>query len=160
MEGSQQRTMTYTEFARERRRCTQLTRAGDECRAYAVWGDPDRRCRVHGGIVPLERRLVRQYRDGGYAAPVVCRCPAYPWPHRPAGGLCMWPHLPGTGPRQRSTVPLGTRSWLHAARRASRRARRADRERRRADVEFATWRWSARTRLELEWLSLWYTLGR
>jgi hypothetical protein len=23
-----------------------------------------------------------------------CRCEAYPWPHRPAGGLCRWPDPP------------------------------------------------------------------
>jgi hypothetical protein len=24
----------------------------------------------------------------------VCTCPAYPWPHRPRGGLCRHPDLP------------------------------------------------------------------
>src|SRR5687768_10882057 len=23
-----------------------------------------------------------------------CRCEAYPWPHRPGGGLCLWPDPP------------------------------------------------------------------
>lgn len=23
-----------------------------------------------------------------------CRCEAYPWPHRPGGGLCRWPEPP------------------------------------------------------------------
>ena len=23
-----------------------------------------------------------------------CRCAAYPWPHRPGGGLCSWPQPP------------------------------------------------------------------
>ncbi|MGH7179425.1 MAG: hypothetical protein ACREJC_18760, partial [Tepidisphaeraceae bacterium] len=23
-----------------------------------------------------------------------CRCTAYPWPHRPGGGLCRWPEAP------------------------------------------------------------------
>jgi len=31
---------------------------------------------------------------------VPCSCSAYPWPHRPGGGLCRWPEKP-----ERTFVP-------------------------------------------------------
>jgi hypothetical protein len=114
--------IAYTEFVQERRRCTRLVReTGDECQAYAVWGDPEGRCSPHGGRIPRDAygRPVREH-----VPP--CDCPAYAWPHRPGGGLCQWPHLPG----RRSTTPLGTRSWRHTARRQSRRYRRYSRQER------------------------------
>jgi len=59
-----------------------------------------------------------------------CRCPAYPWPHRPRGGLCRYPDAPvrvwtgtagrnqPTGARRRSAIRrrLIARYGLHPIR--------------------------------------------
>jgi hypothetical protein len=37
---------------------------------------------------------VRQKRKARDKKRSKCRCPAYPWPHRPNGGLCRWPESP------------------------------------------------------------------
>ncbi|HEY7087918.1 MAG TPA: hypothetical protein VH518_07490 [Tepidisphaeraceae bacterium] len=38
-------------------------------------------------------RKVRQAKARSKRRPK-CKCPAYPWPHRPGGGLCRWPDPP------------------------------------------------------------------
>src|SRR5436190_19333429 len=38
-----------------------------------------------------EERAKRKNRDKRRRK---CRCEAYPWPHRPGGGLCRWPEPP------------------------------------------------------------------
>jgi hypothetical protein len=38
-----------------------------------------------------QERAKRKARDKGRRK---CRCEAYPWPHRPGGGLCCWPDPP------------------------------------------------------------------
>ena len=38
-----------------------------------------------------EERRQQQARDKRRAK---CKCAAYPWPHRPGGGLCQWPRPP------------------------------------------------------------------
>jgi hypothetical protein len=38
-----------------------------------------------------EQRAKRKARDKKRKK---CRCKAYPWPHRPGGGLCCWPDPP------------------------------------------------------------------
>lgn len=38
-----------------------------------------------------EKRAERKARDKKRRK---CRCAAYPWPHRPGGGLCRWPDPP------------------------------------------------------------------
>src|SRR6266480_7704200 len=38
-----------------------------------------------------QQRAKRKARDKRRAK---CRCEAYPWPHRPRGGLCRWPDSP------------------------------------------------------------------
>lgn len=79
--------MPYSEKARELRRCQAQTKGGQPCRQYAVWGDPLRRCGQHGGRVAGEH-------VSGKTAYEPCRCAAYPFPHRPASGLCRWPDQP------------------------------------------------------------------
>src|SRR5215213_1215991 len=42
-----------------------------------------------------EARHERRVANGTAAKPrPTCKCPAYPWPHRPKGGLCRWPDPP------------------------------------------------------------------
>ena len=38
--------------------------------------------------------LVREWRKARDRKRKKCRCEAYPWPHRPGGGLCRWPDPP------------------------------------------------------------------
>jgi hypothetical protein len=108
-------TSMYTDFVRERRRCKQRTRTGEPCPNYAVWDDELGRCSAHGGRVPVDAagQPVREHTPP-------CHCDAYAWPHRPASGLCGWPHLPG----RICKTPLHTQSYWHAQRRQSRRFRR------------------------------------
>jgi hypothetical protein len=91
--------MAYSPHAREMRRCRATTRDGQRCRRYAVWRDESGHCGAHGGRVQDEHTR-------GETAYVPCRCVAYPFPHRPAGGLCEWPDAP----RFRSTLRPGTHS--------------------------------------------------
>jgi|DEB0MinimDraft_6_1074348.scaffolds.fasta_scaffold00749_9 hypothetical protein len=65
----------YTEV----RKCKAIKKNGDPCKLWAVWGDT--RCNRHGGSA-----------NGRIGA--VCDCEAYPFPHRPGGGLCEWPDPP------------------------------------------------------------------
>jgi hypothetical protein len=70
-----------TENYEKLRRCTATTKNGESCKNWAVWGDPNQLCASHGGKA-----------NGKVGA--VCNCVAYPFPHRPGGGLCMWPDQP------------------------------------------------------------------
>ena len=100
--------MPYSEKARELRRCRHACGGdGRPCRAWAVWGDPHQRCRAHGGRHPSGEPSER-------TRPVLCRCAAYAWPHRPGGGLCRWPDPP----LYRRTTPAGINSSLAAQRNA------------------------------------------
>lgn len=57
---------------------------------------------------------------GGAAKPTkprVCRCAAYAWPHRAAGGLCRWPDPP----RAACPTPAGTNRPKAQRRRGLRR---------------------------------------
>ena len=77
----------YSEKARELRRCQALTKDGERCQGWAVWGDELHRCGRHGGRV-MEAHI----REHTHYTP--CRCVAYPFPHRPGSGLCKWPDAP------------------------------------------------------------------
>jgi len=65
-----------------------------EANALAGWG-PLRRywreCNRHDREVAVWLRAKRKAHDKGRAK---CRCEAYPWPHRPNGGLCRFPEPP------------------------------------------------------------------
>lgn len=57
-------------------------------------------------------RHARRVAKGTQAKPrPVCRCQAYPWPHRPAGGLCRYPEPPIAtfGGKGGKTAPVGMR---------------------------------------------------
>jgi hypothetical protein len=98
--------MAYSDEARRRRRCTATTRAGQPCQAWAVWGDSGQRCSNHAGrhhTGPLGPGFAPRR----HATYVPCRCQAYGWPHRPAGGACRWPDSPA---RQHPTPP-STHRW-------------------------------------------------
>ena len=85
----------YAPAAIPLRRCTARRVDGRPCRAWAAWDDPHQRCNAHavrtrGPKRPLPANwimatLVRR------STPQPCRCTAYPWPHRAAGGRCHWP---------------------------------------------------------------------
>lgn len=72
--------MAYSERALDLRRCIAAKAEGTRCHAYAVWGADTQTCFAHGG---------RSDHRGAS-----CRCPSYPFPHRPGGGLCEWPNRP------------------------------------------------------------------
>lgn len=93
----------YELGAEEIRRCTATCKDGRPCQAWACWGDPAQRCRQHGGR-PRHKRPV-------------CRCAAYQWPHRPGGGLCLWPNPPITV----CPTPAGTHGEFRSLRQALRR---------------------------------------
>lgn len=76
-------------------KCTATTKKGKTCQAWAMRGHPNKVCHKHNTT--------------GYKSPKVCRCQAYKWPHRPGGGLCLWP-LP---PIFTSSTPEGTKSPDH-----------------------------------------------
>ena len=92
--------MAYTTKAKELRTCRHVATDGRLCRGWAVWGDELQRCRSHGGRHPSGE-------PGDRTRPILCRCAAYAWPHRPGGGLCRWPDPP----LYQRTTPAGT----HAA---------------------------------------------
>src|SRR5687768_11662348 len=50
-----------------------------------------RKINRHEREAKAEERAKRKTRDKGRRK---CRCEAYPWPHRPGGGLCRWPDPP------------------------------------------------------------------
>jgi len=96
--------MAYSAAARALRRCTATTQADAPCRAWAVWGDPERRCIAHGGRAPASAPANRNPK---YARVEPCTCEAYAWPHRPASGLCRWPDPP----THRWLTPTSTYQW-------------------------------------------------
>ena len=105
--------MAYSEKAKALRRCRHVypdghQRAGERCRAYALWGTKEGFCAAHGGRTRGRDRL-RGNRYDCRTTPV-CRCRAYAWPHRPGGGLCRWPDEP----IYRSTIEPGTRAPYQA----------------------------------------------
>ena len=92
------------------RRCTAARPDGTPCRAFAAWDDPGQRCVVHAGRHHRGPMAAARANAAPIAVavkparPPACNCPAYPWPHRPASGLCRWP----LSPAGRSTTPAGT----------------------------------------------------
>jgi hypothetical protein len=79
--------MAYTWSASDLRTCGATCKNGRLCTRYAVWSDPRQLCSSHGGRVAGEH-------ERGKTAYTPCTCIAYPFPHRPASGLCEWPHSP------------------------------------------------------------------
>jgi hypothetical protein len=99
--------MAYTAAALARRRCSHIfpeghPREGWPCEAFARWDSPGALdgtglCTAHAGRVRGRDRTRDERRSGeGYECRTVpkCRCRAYPFPHRPGGGLCRWPDAP------------------------------------------------------------------
>jgi hypothetical protein len=85
--------MAYSEKAIQMRRCTARTKAGEQCKAWAIWGDPRRLCASHAGIKKKPYGTSpHRYRNRKSKARCVCR--AYSFPHRPGGGLCRYPDEP------------------------------------------------------------------
>jgi hypothetical protein len=84
--------MAYSLKARTLRCCKATTKAGEPCRAWAVWGHPDGLCATHAGLVGVPKR--RGYTPVQHARYPLCHCAAYAFPHRPGGGLCRWPDPP------------------------------------------------------------------
>ena len=84
--------MAYSKNARELRRCVATTRAGERCRAYALWGHDAQVCSAHAyahrrpGTPGVPKRRP--------PSPAICRCDAYAFAHRCGGGLCRWPDAP------------------------------------------------------------------
>lgn len=123
--------MPYTPKARALRRCTHVhpaghARAGEPCRAFALWDDPHGRCAPHAGRTRgRERTGAEPYEC---ATRPRCHCRAYAFPHRPGGGLCRWPDEPThTDPTPAGLHPYGYRlrrpkgyagTWAHARRRS------------------------------------------
>lgn len=99
--------MAYSPAAAALRRCKGTTKAGDPCRAWALWKDPEQLCSRHSSLAVWRPRKLRVQmpRPKQYARYTLCRCDAYAWPHRPGGGPCRWPDLP----QYRSRIPSGTR---------------------------------------------------
>ncbi len=125
--------MAYSEQARALRRCQAMTTAGEPCQAFAVWRDAASRCQAHGGRVPGQHIRERTTYEP-------CRCIAYPFPHRPASGLCEWPNAPletlkmspGThsgGAKERKVARMFTREptvlFFHRLERPDRKAHEA-----------------------------------
>ena len=98
--------MAYSKNAKNRRRCTHVfgpdhDRAGDRCKAYAMWDSAEGLCAAHAGRTRGAQRSGAPYRC---RTTPKCTCPAYAWPHRPGGGLCNWPDPPD----ETSPIPEGT----------------------------------------------------
>ena len=106
--------MAYSEKAKALRRCRHVYaddhhRAGQRCRAYAVWGHVGGLCAAHGGRTRGSTRRAEGHTDFYECRTVAaCDCAAYAWPHRPGGGLCRWPDPP----LYRSTIEAGTHAWI------------------------------------------------
>jgi hypothetical protein len=99
--------VAYSERARALRRCRHIygaghARAGEPCRAFALWDSPEGLCAAHGGRTRGPDRVERY---GECATRPKCSCEAYAYPHRPGGGLCRWPDPP----LYRDTTPAGYR---------------------------------------------------
>ena len=85
--------MAYSDNARLLRQCLAVKADGTQCRAFAMWGDPDQLCSAHNGHTRAEDKDPSE-RCPEPRTSVYCYCAAYPWPHRPGGGLCNWPDGP------------------------------------------------------------------
>lgn len=102
--------MAYTDKARELRRCKRPTKAGRPCANYAMWGwvvclsHSNRRHRGPLADAAARRALLESGDRPGFKP---CACAAYAWPHRPGGGLCLWPDPPA----QTSSTPAGSRRF-------------------------------------------------
>lgn len=107
--------MAYSKKADALRRCSYVYpeghgRAGERCRAYAMWDSPgalrgEGLCAAHGGRTRGREWERECWEDRYHCRTVpVCRCVAYNWPHRPGSGLCRWPDPP----RFRLTTPAST----------------------------------------------------
>lgn len=96
----------YTSTAIKLRQCSARKKGGGLCRAWATWEDPQQRCVAHGGW-RLWRGRRLDWRGVPRARYVPCRCPAYAWPHRPGGGVCLWPQ----DPWDRCQTPAGTHRY-------------------------------------------------
>ena len=68
--------VAYSEKALALRQCTALTLAGERCKRYAVWGDPDQCCDSHRKVKLPPKR-------------VKCWCRAY----MRVDGTTPFPHL-------------------------------------------------------------------
>ena len=102
--------MAYSDAARARRRCTGTRKDGKPCQAWAMWNDPEQRCMAHAGrhhTGPMQAKHPpgRRFAPSRRAQAPPCTCAAYPWPHRPGGGLCRWPDTP----QETSPAPAGER---------------------------------------------------
>jgi hypothetical protein len=94
--------MAYSSKARELRRCRAIRKDGERCRAWAIWGHPQGLCASHAGVAAAARRgrspLQSPLNLLHHARYPNCTCEAYPWPHRPGGGVCRWPDPPAQPP--------------------------------------------------------------
>ena len=102
--------MAYSAKAREQRRCRQTTKTGAPCQQYALWGRNvcvSHSERQHKGPMStwVDRLAAPEWNTHARYTP--CKCVAYAWPHRPAGGLCRWPDPP----LFRSLIESGRRSF-------------------------------------------------
>lgn len=83
-------TVAYSWSVREVRRCRARTQEGNRCRSFAMWASSLGVCAGHGGR--RERQAVERVSgERVHAKYEPCDCNAYPFPHRPAGGDCVWP---------------------------------------------------------------------
>ncbi len=103
------------------RKCTAARADGRPCCGWAMWDHPGQVCASHGGRHHAGPRTKGQV--GPRSKPPACNCPAYGWPHRPAGGLCRWP----LSPVARSATRPGTHrsAWARPRKGQHRRPRPA-----------------------------------
>lgn len=97
--------MAYSKKAKALRRCTATRKDGKPCRAYALWDDLRQLCvqhvgRGHKGAQRVwsetHHRYVQRHmlNTDAHAKYKPCTCIAYPFPHRPGGGICQYPDEP------------------------------------------------------------------
>jgi len=96
--------MTYSQKARELRRCKATKANGEPCKAWAMWSDPEGRCMAHAGV---KRDFTGRYKKPIKTQAVACTCATYSWPHRPGSGWCQWPDPPLV----RVLIPESTHRW-------------------------------------------------
>jgi hypothetical protein len=78
-----------------------------------MWDHPGQVClshseRQHRGTIGARRGFPDYVEKPEFLTNyTTCTCIAYPFPHRPGGGLCKWPDLPE---RYLNMAP-GTHSW-------------------------------------------------
>lgn len=107
--------MAYNARARALRQCTAKKADGSPCRAWAVWGDDRQLCNAHAGRTRGKDRHFWRYVEPHPRTIAVCRCPAYPYPHRASGGLCRWPDAPEFCAGMKSTYrKTRTPAWIKA----------------------------------------------